>query len=115
MANMPLPGQQLLLLLRLTPLTCELTAAAQYDLAPRMCHAQLLWRKYGEKIVKGSVNPRSYYKCSTSTCPARKTVERAGGAIVATEYKVGGYTCVKQARCVRLSCSQGAARQGINC
>ncbi|KAF5838933.1 WRKY DNA-binding domain-containing protein [Dunaliella salina] len=45
------------------------------------------WRKYGEKIVKGSVNPRSYYKCSTSTCPARKTVERAAGAIVATEYK----------------------------
>ncbi len=45
--------------------------------------------RYGEKIVKGSVNPRSYYKCSHPTCPAKKVVERSGGGdIVNTEYKV---------------------------
>ncbi|KAG1669627.1 hypothetical protein FOA52_010787 [Chlamydomonas sp. UWO 241] len=46
------------------------------------------WRKYGEKIVKGSPNPRSYYKCSHQGCAAKKIVERNGsGAILSTEYK----------------------------
>ncbi|KAG1667900.1 hypothetical protein FOA52_013661 [Chlamydomonas sp. UWO 241] len=34
------------------------------------------WRKYGEKVVKGSPNPRSYYKCSHAGCGAKKIVER---------------------------------------
>lgn len=46
------------------------------------------WRKYGEKIVKGSPNPRSYYKCSHTGCTAKKIVERnAAGDLLATEYK----------------------------
>ncbi|KAG2486081.1 hypothetical protein HYH03_015284 [Edaphochlamys debaryana] len=47
------------------------------------------WRKYGEKLVKGSPNPRSYYKCSHNGCLAKKIVERseADGTVLSTEYK----------------------------
>ena len=35
------------------------------------------WRKYGQKFVHGSLQPRSYYKCTTLGCPMRKHVERS--------------------------------------
>eukprot|EP01018_Ginkgo_biloba_P004668 Gb_40257 [translate_table: standard] len=34
------------------------------------------WRKYGEKAMKNSSVPRSYYKCSDKKCIVKKRVER---------------------------------------
>jgi WRKY transcription factor 33 len=46
------------------------------------------WRKYGQKQVKGSENPRSYYKCSFPGCPTKKKVERSqDGQITEIVYK----------------------------
>ncbi|KAF8716981.1 hypothetical protein HU200_026087 [Digitaria exilis] len=35
------------------------------------------WRKYGQKSIKNNPNPRSYYKCTSSRCGAKKHVEKS--------------------------------------
>lgn len=47
------------------------------------------WRKYGQKQVKGSEFPRSYYKCTYLNCPVKKKVERSvdDDHVVAIIYK----------------------------
>ncbi|XP_027358795.1 probable WRKY transcription factor 4 isoform X3 [Abrus precatorius] len=46
------------------------------------------WRKYGQKQVKGSEFPRSYYKCTHVNCYVKKKVERASdGHIIEIIYK----------------------------
>ncbi|KAL1563130.1 putative WRKY transcription factor 4 [Salvia divinorum] len=46
------------------------------------------WRKYGQKNVKASECPRSYYKCTHPNCPVKKKVERTlDGHICEITYK----------------------------
>jgi len=35
------------------------------------------WRKYGQKPVKNSSYPRSYYRCTAARCGVKKRVERS--------------------------------------
>ncbi|XP_047336431.1 probable WRKY transcription factor 13 [Impatiens glandulifera] len=34
------------------------------------------WRKYGQKVVKNTQHPRSYYRCTQENCRVKKRVER---------------------------------------
>lgn len=46
------------------------------------------WRKYGQKHVKGSEFPRSYYKCTHPNCEVKKLFERShDGKITEIIYK----------------------------
>ena len=46
------------------------------------------WRKYGQKQVKGSEFPRSYYKCTHPNCQVKKKLERShDGHITEIIYK----------------------------
>ncbi|XP_040384684.1 uncharacterized protein LOC102718700 [Oryza brachyantha] len=41
----------------------------------RLAYDGYSWRKYGQKQVKGSEFPRSYYKCTHPTCSVKRKVE----------------------------------------
>ena len=46
------------------------------------------WRKYGQKQVKSSDNSRSYYRCTSSGCSAKKKVEHCpDGRVVEIIYR----------------------------
>lgn len=47
------------------------------------------WRKYGQKAVKNSPYPRSYYRCTSQKCTVKKRVERSfqTPSIVITTYE----------------------------
>ncbi|OMO49660.1 DNA-binding WRKY [Corchorus capsularis] len=47
------------------------------------------WRKYGQKAVKNSPYPRSYYRCTSQKCGVKKRVERSfqDPSVVITTYE----------------------------
>ncbi|XP_059306959.1 probable WRKY transcription factor 49 [Lycium ferocissimum] len=55
---------------------------AKYTLRIKTCGNAMAddgykWRKYGQKSIKNSPYPRSYYKCTNPRCGAKKQVERS--------------------------------------
>ncbi|CAL0316501.1 unnamed protein product [Lupinus luteus] len=47
------------------------------------------WRKYGQKAVKNSPFPRSYYRCTSASCNVKKRLERSftDPSVVVTTYE----------------------------
>lgn len=71
------------------------------------------WRKYGEKQVKGSENPRSYYKCTNPVCLMRKKVERSlEGHVTEIVYK-GSHNHPKP-MCSKRKTSSQSIHQGFS-
>lgn len=57
------------------------------SISPSSSDDGFTWRKYGQKRVKGSNFPRSYYKCTQQSCPVRKKVECApNGQVIEIVY-----------------------------
>ncbi|XP_059284457.1 probable WRKY transcription factor 4 isoform X2 [Lycium ferocissimum] len=68
----------------------ELSQVSQSDDKPvdRPASDGYNWRKYGQKMVKASECPRSYYKCTHLKCPVKKKVERSiDGHVTEITYK----------------------------
>ncbi|KAK9078149.1 hypothetical protein SSX86_002206 [Deinandra increscens subsp. villosa] len=72
-----------------TKTNCEPRVVVQTTSVVDIVNDGFRWRKYGQKLVKGNLNPRSYYRCTSAGCPAKKHVERASHdeKVVITTYE----------------------------
>lgn len=69
-------------------LAVQPSAVAQPLVVERPSEDGYNWRKYGQKQVKGSEFPRSYYKCTHPNCSVKKKVERShDGQVTEIVYK----------------------------
>uniref|UniRef100_A0A0A9G2V5 WRKY3 n=1 Tax=Arundo donax TaxID=35708 RepID=A0A0A9G2V5_ARUDO len=55
--------------------TCHTARKQMGSVKNRLLNDGYNWRKYGQKQVKGSEFPRSYYKCTHPSCPVKRKVE----------------------------------------
>ncbi|KAJ6434846.1 hypothetical protein OIU84_000149 [Salix udensis] len=62
------------------------------------------WRKYGRKVVKGSNNLKSYYRCVYSSCYAKKKVQHCdqSGHVVDVVYIGNHHHDPPQRKCIRV-------------
>lgn len=72
-----------------TKTNCEPRVVVQTTSVVDIVNDGYRWRKYGQKLVKGNPNPRSYYRCTSAGCLAKKHVERASHdeKVVITTYE----------------------------
>ncbi|XP_066340564.1 WRKY transcription factor 44-like [Miscanthus floridulus] len=73
--------------------TCQ--TSKRHGMGGRLSLDGYSWRKYGQKKVKGSEFPRSYYKCTHPSCPVKRKVETTiDGQIVEIVYSASGGSCI---------------------
>ncbi|KAJ0530760.1 putative transcription factor WRKY family [Helianthus annuus] len=72
-----------------TKTNCEPRVVVQTTSVVDVVNDGYRWRKYGQKLVKGNSNPRSYYRCTSAGCTAKKHVERSSHdeKVVITTYE----------------------------